>query len=289
MIDFITFCHDQGVAYITEGKNCSPGWIQIKCPFCGDYSKHLGFNIERGGFSCWNCGKKKTFEVMLKLSNLSISEIKRKYWKKNGRPVAKKERKERKTKCKKPSGFIEFSKRHLKYLEQRNFNPSKIIKQWNIQAIGPAGRYKHRIYIPVFEDGILMSYTCRDITGKSHERYKACLAKEEAKNIKKCLYGIDKVLQDTIVVVEGCTDVWRLGPGAVATFGVIFTDSQVNRLRKFKKVFIMYDAEAGKEANKLAHAIGAFTDVSIVSLDHGDPGDLKQKEADRIMSSLMNS
>jgi len=52
MFDFLRFADDFNILYITEGKNCASGWIQLCCPFCPDDGTHLGFNIEKGYFHC---------------------------------------------------------------------------------------------------------------------------------------------------------------------------------------------------------------------------------------------
>jgi hypothetical protein len=59
--------------------------------------------------------------------------------------------------------------------------------------------------------------------------------KEEWKDIEKfvnyeiskeTLYNLDNAKDGTAIVVEGPIDVWRIGDGAVATFGVIYTQKQ---------------------------------------------------------------
>lgn len=72
-------------------------------------------------------------------------------------------------------------------------------------------------------------------------------------------FTIDKAAGDSCIVVEGVTDVWRLGPGAVATFGIKFRPAQVAMLaRHFKTIHVLFDPEpaAQAQARKLA------TDIS---------------------------
>ena len=54
-------------------------------------------------------------------------------------------------------------------------------------------------------------------------------------------------------MVEGIFDVWKIGPGAVATFGIEVSSSQVRLLSKFEEVFVLFDNEpqALKNARKL--------------------------------------
>jgi DNA primase len=96
----------------------------------------------------------------------------------------------------------------------------------------------------------------------------------------------------SVVVVEGVTDVCRLGPGAVCTFGIKYKKEQVNLLSTFKNVFVMFDSneqEAQNKAEDLAHDLNSCVDhVELITLEEAaDPGDLDQKTADKIMKELI--
>ena len=97
---------------------------------------------------------------------------------------------------------------------------------------------------------------------------------------------------DSVVVVEGITDAWRLGPGAVATFGIQFTLMQVILLRQFESKYIMFDSadpQAIKQAEKLADYLSGFPGhVEIIETHCGDPAELTQKEADALMGELLS-
>jgi DNA primase len=99
-------------------------------------------------------------------------------------------------------------------------------------------------------------------------------------NLKDYLYGYDSCVGDSVVVVEGITDVWRLGMGvAVATLGTQTTLAQISLLRKFKKVIILFDRgeDAQKEADKIKQTL-LVLGVSVVNehLPEGveDPADM---------------
>ena len=285
---FEKFCEDNYIDFITEGKNVSARWIQICCPFCGDHSHHLGFHAEYSAFKCWRCGKHTAKEVFTSISKIPFHEIREKYYGKEGRPsIRKSKEKASLTKISLPKEFQDLSKPHKTYLTDRNFDWQKIKSLYNIMGTGPIGSWKNRIIMPVYHDGILATYTSRDITDKSDQRYKACSAINEAREIKHCLYGYDMIPGKSVIVVEGPTDVWRLGPGSVATFGTEFKMAQVNLLKKFKNVFILFDPGAEKNATKLADNIWPFTDVEIVEIDEDDPGSMSQKDADDLMKELI--
>jgi hypothetical protein len=83
--------------------------------------------------------------------------------------------------------------------------------------------------------------------------------------------------------VEGITDVWRLGRGSVATFGVIYTHAQIMMIKKagIKRAFILYDPEqeAQAQAAKLAYTIASFVpEVEVLNGFNCDPGDMSQED-----------
>lgn len=53
--DWITFFSSRHIPYVTRGKNVSPGYAGIRCPFCrdDDPSTHLVVSLTRGSWHCW--------------------------------------------------------------------------------------------------------------------------------------------------------------------------------------------------------------------------------------------
>jgi len=280
---------------MTDGhKHARSGWIQIKCDFCtGNPGYHLGYNLAEDYFNCWRCGFHGHLEVVKTLANCSDAQAKRILKDYKGRPTLKKgeKRKPRFSSISLPSGCGPLSDRQKKYLIGRKFDPEKIERDWQIVGAGPIGAYKFRIIIPVYFEGALVTYQGRDVTGKTEVKYKACPDADNARNIKQCLYGMDEVPGDSIVVCEGVTDVWRLGYGAVATFGIDFKPAQVELLKRFKRVFVLFDddPQAVKKAEDLARQIDCLSEsveVEIIKIADQDPGDMSQKDADTLMKEL---
>jgi len=81
-----------------------------------------------------------------------------------------------------------------------------------------------------------------------------------------------------------------MGVGAVATFGIKYSEPQINLLSKFKRVFLLYDPEdqAQLQADKLSYQLSTRgTECQILQDDKGrDPGEFGQQEADQIMRNL---
>lgn len=295
--DAENFLVDHGIKYITEGtKHCQYGWIQMECPFCtGNPGYHLGYNLYKDYFNCWRCGFHSTIEVIHAFSLVGwdkAKEVRRQYsaHMSSRAHLLPEKSKEKAEKVLFPKGIGPVTQRHLDYLESRNFDPDRIVKEWGLLGTGPVGPYKHRLIAPIYYNKHLVSYQGRDYTGKSELKYKACPQDMEVIDHKNILYGLDKVRGKMCVLVEGITDAWRLGTGAVASFGIETKPTQIYLLaEKMRKVFVMFDddPQAVKQAEGIAHNLamcGVDTEICLID---GDPGGLEQDIADSYMSELL--
>lgn len=293
MIDIIKLYNDFNISHSQNGHR---PWIHIQCPFCGDHKQKLGYCTDpssryAGAYTCWRCGGKNVRKVLSTILNLPSHQVKEIIERYSGGATTYTEKKEQKKaeECHLPAGTTELTKAQRQYLIDRNFDPDYLAKTWGIKGTGPVGPYKHRIIIPIYFEHQLVSYQGRDITGKSSMKYKACPSELEKRDHKHCLYGEDLVEGDTIVVCEGVTDVWRLGPRAVATFGIKYTLMQMNLLTKYKHVFILYDndPQAVEQAEILASFLSTYQiDCEIIDLVKGDPADLSVEDARQLMNEL---
>lgn len=264
-------------------------YFNVTCPFpsCGDRKLHGGISVF-GYYSCWRCGWRPIEAVIRMLINKDWDDIKEKYSSIMSHRDRYQEETKPKDKLELPYGSKELTKNHRKYLKDRNFDPDYLIENFGLKGTSHLGKYKYRIIAPIYYNGKLVSFQGRDITDESQLKYKACPLNEEIVSHKTILYNIDNARYEGVVVVEGITDVWRMGHGSVATFGIGFRNEQVNLLSKFEKVFILYDADALGRADKLAEMLsGLGVDANVVMLHKGDPADLSQEEADDIMSKLL--
>lgn len=299
MIDFERFCSDYRIDCATSGNShCAPGWIQVHCPFCpGVPDYHLGVAPKSFAANCWRCGKKSLRDVISELTGVTKQEAGRildKY--SSGKKEIRKGRialgKQKADKCILPAGTGPLTDRHKTYLINRGYDPEELERIWGIKGTGPIGGYKFRIIAPIYLNGVLVSYQGRDITDKAPLRYKACPKEEEVIDHQQIVYGLDLIEGDTAVIVEGLFDAWRLGPGALSTFGTSFTLAQALLLsRNIKKAFLLFDSEiaAQIEAEKLGNMLAVFgVEIEIVEMvKRGiDPGDLSPKEAQAIMKEL---
>jgi len=297
IFDAENFLIDHGIRYISEGtKHCQAGWIQMECPFCtGNAGHHLGYNLSKDFFNCWRCGFHSTIEVIHAFSLVGWEKAKqmRKDYvthMSNRSHLIPERSGEKASKVIYPIGTEEPTRRHLSYLESRGYDPERIVKEWGLLGTGPIGPYKHRVIAPIHYHKHLVSFQGRDYTGKSDLKYKACPQDMEVIDHKKVLYGLDQVVGKMCVLVEGITDVWRLGPGAVASFGIETKPSQIYLMaEKMRKVFVMFDddPQAVKQAEEIAYNLAMCgVDCEICLID-GDPGGLDQDTADDYMADLL--
>jgi hypothetical protein len=298
MINITKLLENYSISYVTSGnKHCMPGWVQVHCPFCeGSRDFHLGYNTKKDYFNCWRCGYHSTAKALVNLLNLPSQRLVRDililY---GGRPIARTISEEKQYTPKQllyPIGLTELKEPHKQYLRSRKFDPEKLERQYNLKGTGFTGDYRFRIIAPVWYKGFEVSYQGRDITNRQDPPYKACKQEDELRPHKHCLYGEFLEMRTSIVVVEGITDVWRLGPGSVGTFGVQYTPQQVQLLKKYKRRFMLFDSEkddpnAIKQAKKLADSLSAFGgETHIIKLDQGDPAKMEQKDADHFMKEF---
>lgn len=301
-MDMMRLLDSLNLTYQTEGhKHCRPGWVNMPCCHCqGNPGLHLGWNIQGEYFYCWRCGPHRTIDTLCHLSGLSPAEVRklmRQFRGKPRMPHTHFTRSPRTKSFKFPSGTGPMQKQHKKYLLRRGFDPEYLEKEWGLLGTGPISMlderdYKHRILIPIYWEGQVVSFQCRDITGKSPAKYKACPKDRHLINPKEILYGKQEQWEDVGICVEGPSDVWRLGPEAFAVLGISYKTEQVKEMAKrFSKVAVVFDddPQAIKQADKLVADL-KICGVKAWRVDiEGDPGAMSPEEAKYLIKSIKNN
>ena len=293
------FCEDYNIPYAQSGPHKREGWVNCACPFCTGHSGyHLGIEIQDGYASCYRCGYHpliKVISVLTGVSQNAAKDIIKKYSTVSAAVSPQESKKSVASRIIFPSDTQPLTQKAKNYLINRNFDPDKLSQIWNIQSTGHTGFYKYRILAPIYQKQKLVSYQCRDITGKHPQKYLACHQEDEVIQHQHCIYGLDQAAERKCIIVEGITDVWQLGIGSVCTFGIGFTKQQARLLAmNFDRVFIMYDSEpqAQEQAEELGFLIGSSFGniVEVINLpflvSEIDPGDLPQDTADEIMKEI---
>ncbi len=310
MFDFISYFEDNQIKYVSggKGKNVGKGWTGIQCPFphCGDSSQHLGINNETQIFHCWICGENgNALKLIHELEGCSWAQAKaifNRYNKvfldnitndigsyRNLRSTPIQIENTGNIICNLPSESTDILPvMHRQYLITRNFDPDKLQKQYKLKAVYNIGKYRGRLIIPCYLNNKIVSYLTRDVTGQSSIPYVDCPEQEAVVPVKHTLYNIDSVIRDAILV-EGVTDVWRLGEGAIASFTSNMTAQQKSLLVKknIRRLFILYDPDAFRKARKLANDLSPLLKIELILLDHGDPANLSNDDARILKHQLL--
>jgi len=285
MFDVESWLDDRGISYDSEGKNVSSGWIGVNCPFCGDDpSNHLGINLTTKRISCWRCGMRDSIKRLIvhvdKCGWSTANQTITRYIDPSAGPPPHVPWPVREEVILPVEATKTFTNGHIKFLEERRFDPEEIINKYDLWATWIAERHAFSIIAPVYHHYKILSFVSRDVLGFREPPYINASIQESVIPCKSLLYNADR-MGHTAIVVEGITDVWRIGDGSVAVFGIKWTMAQVMRLSGLKHVFIMFDMDdrAQECARTLATALTMIVrQVTILKLDKGDPADMPQDE-----------
>lgn len=292
MINWEQFCEEHGIDY----KPCnSRGYTQINCIFCGNNNYKGGLHQDNY-YVCFVCGYHSINETVKFLTGENWYSIQVKY--KNNLTtrdlylLENSEQTERTQKVVFPEKLIPLTDKAKKYLSGRGFDPYLLEEKYKIKSTTEIGAHCHRIYIPIIQDNKEISWTTRDVTNKSEQRYLSCPEKDEVIPHKKTLYNLDNCNLSHIVLVEGITDCWKLGDNSAACFGIKYTQAQVNVLSTFSKISILFDDEiiAQKQADNLGNILsGLGVEVETIKLGTGDdPGEMPLDEARQLMKEILD-
>lgn len=293
-LDIIRFCQRHHVPFIQEGHHhCHVGWIQIHCPWCGP-GWTLGFNLTDNYMNCWRCGSHTAWDFIGKTIGTSDTSL-------IGRTLYEFEQKDRavrsesKVKTRKrsipaPPGTKDMGPQHTTYLQNRGFDPTRLADEWGLLGtFHISGLWSWRVIIPIQDrDGRPVAYQGRTILNRK-PKYKMTDNADILVDPKELLYGLHRVPHDSVIIVEGVTGVWKLGPGAVATFGIDWKKEQANILRQYTKRFILFDPEptAQQRAMELAKWLSFYSgQTEVLSGFNTDPGDMSDRRARKVMQEI---
>lgn len=280
---------DMGVPHVgSEHKHGRPGWVQIDCPHCGPGTQkfHLGISLTTGAAACWRCGKQNTAKVLALSSGQTFRSIRQAL--DDATLVAAPIRPRGRLRC--PKGIEPLGAAHRAYLQGRGFCPDTVATLWGVQGIGQTGRHRWRLFIPIQQHGRTVSWTTRSIQPQARARYMSAANEDEAVPHKELLYGADYA-RHAITIHEGPLDVWAVGPGAVATCGTGFTDSQLAAMARYPVRVVCFDAgtAAQRRARELADMLSVYPgETHNVQLETGeDPAEAERAEIKELREAFL--
>jgi len=277
------FLRQHGIDYREGGshRHVRAGWIGIDCPRCGQGTGkfHAGIELSTGRAACWKCGGFNSMKLLAEAAGIDWNAVQKtgisflsgvdapRIDFKPGRGLEY------------PKGLTSLQKPHRAYLKRRGFDPDSIETLWGIQSTGPLSSLAWRIWIPIELGGRVVSWTTRAI-GERNPKYLSASPEQELVNHKTVLYGED-LAGHALLVVEGPTDVWAVGPGAVATLGLKVTPQQIERMGNHPMRAICFDSDARRQAEALADVLQQYPgETHVVQLETGD--DLADADEDEI-------
>jgi hypothetical protein len=272
-----------------ESPLVTAGWIGTVCPWCGKGTGKpgLGIHVQTLKLSCWKCGSHDLAGFLQESTNLPWGQIKlilRNLDAIGGVPAPEKSS----GRYREPLGVGELLPAHRNYLIKRGFDPDEIGEVWGVRGIGVGGNYQWRLFLPVSDGKKPVSWTTRAV-GNVELRYISAPPTDETVPLKSTLYG-RHLARNAVVVVEGPTDAWRIGPGAVATYGLSHTPAQVALIATYPVRAICFDTEptAQRRARKLADDLATFPGVTyVVTLGGPDPDTSPRAELDELRRTFL--
>ena len=283
-MNIVEILDELGVHYRRHGesKDVRARVVGIPCPFCGRGEYSFGI-FQNGATNCWRCGKHSLAKTLAEVTGRRIGEIRQMLGEMD---VQIDQEPDRRGTLVIPKGIGPLTLTHIRYLEKRGLNSAEIEDVWGVQGIAVAPRLAWRLFIPVKDiTGRMVSWTTRSLLDCKDRRFISASPEEEIVSMKSVLYG-EELAGHGIVVVEGPTGAWRIGPGGTATLGASWTTAQANRIAQHPVRVICFDREdaAQQRAEELCHAVKSAPGKTLRwMLETGDdPGTCSDEEIQAI-------
>lgn len=193
------------------------------------------------------------------------------------------------------------------YVERRGLEPRYLAKEFGVGYVGDAvgWPYKRRLFTPVTCRGLEIGWTARIIpnhTPSPPDVREAKYLNSPGMSKSQFLYNLDNARQyDVIAVVEGVTDVWKIGLWGTALMGKNMSESQCEQLCQAASergawIVLLGDASTDKD-----DAAAAWRDnfdrlgkrypypkrLRLHLFEQGDPGDRMPQELHDIVNESL--
>lgn len=165
------------------------------------------------------------------------------------------------------------------YLRGRRFDPDELACDYYLSYCETAApefeKATGRLIIPVYIGGELVSWQARRLDGRKELKY----FNMPGPKLKRFCYCIDRARRcDHLVLVEGVTNAWRIGPEAVALFGKTLSAHQERTVVSWHEeaggpVVVALDRGAEKEREKIVERLGPRLGPSLAVLEFPDDRD----------------
>jgi hypothetical protein len=272
-----------------------PGeYYRINCPFCTDTRHRLWVHHKWGvpdieensrlwSTHCYNEECVKDYNVRMRLFNRIYKNIGRDRIKTVVKveqgiqvPLAAGE-------VDMPQGCVPLNAldaRHpaIEYIVNRGFHPDHLQQNYGVQFgyhYDPAYHQAHeRLVVPVIMRGKVVNWQARHV-GEANWKKVSKYYNRPGTNKRVMLYGFDDaVLLPFCIIVEGVTDVWAIGPGAVSILGKKMSSQQAGLIvENWQVAVIVLDEDAKDDSMHALMTLRQKIPVANVTLPEGrDPG-----------------
>lgn len=308
-----------------RARDTSAGeYYAVNCPFCRDQRGRLYINHEFGERDentgnrnlhlaiCFNDDCLSDWSIRMEL--LHMIENKRRLSLPNRAPSGEVEIVPRPTEmpgARRPLYMLPEDHPARVYMLQRGFDLREIGSAWGVGFCFEGEqrpRFRSRLLYPIYapprsrrDAGRIqfMGWQARAVDPGDLPKYLTSQGTPKS----RLLYGLPEAIQSAgpLVVVEGATDVWRLGSNGVALFGKHLSADQAALLARYspgRKIALLLDADADESVEvaqrRLRDVLGAAryrTTVVTVSLPAGrdDPADCDRDEVWQCISDALGA
>lgn len=279
--DWLKFCTQYHITFVTAGPNTSRGDASIKCPWCGnsDPSEHLGLSLDAKN-PVWGCLRnpqhrgrdpRRLVQRLLQCSyQQAVSVVKEQdvavpdEFDTLNTPLKDTELKlvpelifPKEFRCFDAPGKAQYAGRFLDYVAERGFgaDAAKVCAQYGLRY-ALTGEQAWRIITPIYDDnGKLQNWTGRAIGKEATLRYKNASNSGKGLLFNEARVRILPFQIRTLFVVEGPWDCMKVDfyghefqCASVAILGTSITEEQLARIALLgnitDRIVILMDPEA---------------------------------------------
>lgn len=241
--------------------------LQTNCPYCNHTSFFFSTTKRIGFCHRASCNKAPTLDDLIKLkgygpNEYGVSDLPEKEGEQHqidvpGRPLLFWKNKQ----------LMTHDQEAIDYLQSRGLGTVEILR-FSMTFDGS------RVYIPVREEGRVVNYVGRDITGKLPKKYKYAPGQKTSWHIfgwEECKYW------DELTLVENTfVSIWlRNKINCTTVFGSHLSNTQLNMIGKsdIKRVVVMWDEGAELKAEKAVKGLRSIGTDAIYIRTLGQPDD----------------
>lgn len=306
---------DSTIKYTGNGKE-----MRVNCPVCGEVRHRLFINVENGRVYCQNCGfgkhtsivgliqyvegvsYSKAFSVFKDvkgslslpesvskdtINNIFMGDL-RQSLDKRAIPL--------------PEEYVPLDPKHtnivtkraVKYLHSRGITDRQITKYKFGFCMD--GEYKHRVIIPITENGDLRFWVARAISSDAYMKEKSPSDNDWNISKSEVVFNIDVAAKKyhTAIISEGIFDAMSWGDAGISLLGKSLYQEQLNILLDYRElltegIYVALDYDAKDNASQIAKELSEYFKVYIINIPKqlDDPNNCLRVKGQKYLWKLM--